>query len=162
MQICAYVPHTHPKSCPPRICTRDYPCFTASPRRLMFLGAAVLELGLGFPIHYRKVRGPQAHHKCQVSTSCLCKLSKVNVGPTSPLCLRGDVCNIWPRHLWQLFSVPLIRSKKNPEGNGKPDVEAANFLVCRVMLIAMLCAAKGCWVVIEQPASSIMSLSSCA
>lgn len=49
------------------------------------------------------------------------------------------------------------RSQTSPLGRGDSEVvQQANEMVGRVLILLMICAAKGCWWVLEQPQSSIM------
>lgn len=65
----------------------------------------------------------------------------------------APVCSTW---VW-VSRYSTNRSAIYPMGNpGQPCVTDANVMISRVVLLVSIFLARGCWVVIEQPSSSLM------
>ena len=69
--------------------------------------------------------------------------------------LSAPVCSTW---VW-INRATSKRSTTSPLGDvSVPSVKAGNIMVARVILLLMICHAKGIWWVLEQPLSSIMEM----
>ena len=77
----------------------------------------------------------------------------------SPLGLAhfATVCSTW---VWVSRS-STGRSAVKPEGFDTEAVRSANCMVERTVLLLLLCAARGCHFILEQPASSVMEFMPC-